>query len=100
MKQIQNGTLIDSGITIVILMGMKTAISIPEPIFKTADRLAKRLGMSRSELYVRAISNYVEEHSGQKVTELLNQVYQDTEMNELESRFNQAQLKSIPKEQW
>ncbi len=100
MKQIQNSALIDTGITIVILMGMKTAISIPEPIFKTADRLAKRLGMSRSELYVRAISNYVEEHSGQKVTELLNQVYQDTEMNELESRFNQAQLKSIPKEQW
>ncbi len=100
MKQIQNSTLIDTGITIVILMGMKTAISIPEPIFKTADRLAKRLGMSRSELYVRAISNYVEEHRGQKVTELLNQVYQDTETNDLEPCLNQAQLKSIPKEKW
>ena len=81
---------------------MKTAISIPDPIFKTAESLAKRLGLSRSELYVRAISSYVEVHKNQKVTDLLNEVYADTENqgSRLEEGFNRAQLKSIDKEEW
>ena len=91
---------IDFGITMVILSGMKTAISIPDHIFNTADRLAKRLGLSRSELYVRAISKYVEEHRGENVTELLNQIYDDTESGKLKSRFQKAQVKSIPREEW
>jgi len=92
--------MVDMGITIVILHIMKTAISIPDPVFKTADRLAKRLGMSRSELYVRAISNYVEEHSGQKVTDLLNEIYGDMEDHGLEKGFKRVQMKSIDKEEW
>jgi len=79
---------------------MKTAISIPDPVFKVAERLAKRLGMSRSELYVRAISSYVEEHKSQKVTELLNEIYGGMENQELETGFKRAQMKSISKEAW
>jgi len=79
---------------------MKTAISIPDPVFKVAERLAKRLGMSRSELYVRAISSYVEEHKGQKVTELLNEIYGGMENQGLETGFKMAQKKSISKEAW
>ncbi len=36
---------------------MKTAISIPDDVFTSADRLAKQLRMSRSELYVRAVQH-------------------------------------------
>lgn len=79
---------------------MKTAISIPDPVFKNAERLAKRLGLSRSELYVRAISNYVEEHNGQKVTDLLNEIYGNMESQDLEKGFKRAQMKSIDKEEW
>ncbi len=79
---------------------MKTAISIPDPIFKTAENLAKRLGLSRSELYVRAISSYVEVHKNQKVTDLLNEVYANAENQTLEKVFKQAQMKSIDKEEW
>ena len=84
---------------------MKTAISIPEPIFKTAERLAKRLGLSRSELYVRAISSYVESQKGQRVTDLLNEIYIDSTDNTLNRQLNRAQLKSINqkstiKEEW
>jgi len=78
---------------------MKTAISIPDPVFKTAERLAKRLGLSRSELYVRAIANYIDEHKGQKVTDLLNEIYSD-DVNEFEQGFRRAQMKSIDKEEW
>lgn len=54
---------------------MKTAISIPDPIFTEADKLASRLGLSRSELYVRAIERYLARHRYSRVTEALNEVY-------------------------
>ncbi len=79
---------------------MKTAISIPDPVFKTAERLAKRLGLSRSELYVRAISSYIEKHKNQKITDLLNEIYDGMENQELETGFKRAQMKSIDKEEW
>ena len=84
----------------VILLIMKTAISIPDPVFNTAEKLAKRLGLSRSELYVRAISNYVEAHRSQKVTELLNEIYAGMDDEGLERGFKRAQMKSIGKEEW
>ena len=92
--------LIDFGITLVILLDMKTAISIPDPVFKAAERLARRLGLSRSELYVRAVTDYLEEHKGQKVTELLDEIYEGIEDNELDTGFKRAQMKSIDKEKW
>ena len=54
---------------------MKTAISIPDPIFQAAEQLAKRKGLSRSELYTQAVSAYISAHCHDDVTELLNQVY-------------------------
>ncbi|MEK7329802.1 MAG: ribbon-helix-helix protein, CopG family, partial [Candidatus Eisenbacteria bacterium] len=33
---------------------MKTAISLPDSLFRSGDALAKRLGVSRSELFARA----------------------------------------------
>jgi metal-responsive CopG/Arc/MetJ family transcriptional regulator len=54
---------------------MKTAISIPDSIFQAAEQLAKRKGLSRSELYAQAVSAYVRAHRHDDVTELLNQVY-------------------------
>ena len=46
-------------ITPVILKDMKTAVSIPDPIFQAAEDLDKRLGLSRSELFARALKAYV-----------------------------------------
>jgi len=79
---------------------MKTAISIPDPVFNTAEQLAKRLGLSRSELYVRAISSYVEKHKDKKVTKLLNEVYGNTNEQGLDGHFKVAQMKSINREEW
>ena len=41
---------------------MKTAISIPDPLFERADALARRLRVSRSELYARAVAIFVAEN--------------------------------------
>jgi len=51
---------------------MKTAISIPDDIFAKADQLARRLNTSRSELYSRAVREYVAKHSPGQVTQSLD----------------------------
>ena len=53
---------------------MKTAISLPAPLFKKADRLAKRLGKSRSKLYQEAVAEYVAHHSPRSITEAIDRV--------------------------
>ena len=54
---------------------MKTAISIPDSIFELADKFAGRQGLSRSELYTRAIKDYLGRHREDRVTEVLNEIY-------------------------
>ena len=57
---------------------MKTAISISDEIFEGAERLARRLKRSRSELYSQAIADYVARHSPDDVTEKMNGVVADS----------------------
>ena len=54
---------------------MKTAISIPDPIFQAAEEAAARLSMSRSQLYTKAVAAFVELHAPTDVTQQLDQVY-------------------------
>jgi metal-responsive CopG/Arc/MetJ family transcriptional regulator len=54
---------------------MKVAVSIPDPLFQEGDRVAKRLRISRSELYAKAIDTYVRSRRAEDVTEQLNRVY-------------------------
>ena len=56
---------------------MKTAVSIPDDVFADAERLARRLRKSRSQLYSHALREYVSHHAGDDVTEALDKVYSD-----------------------
>lgn len=78
---------------------MKTAISIPDPVFNAAESLAKRLGMSRSELFSRAVHAYVEAHKHDKVREALDEIYAE-ESSHLDESLAQMQWASLPKEEW
>ena len=78
---------------------MKTAISIPDEIYHSADQLAKRFGMSRSELYSKAVSNYINAHKNEAVTQALDQIYAK-EKSEIDPVINVMQLRSLPKESW
>ena len=53
---------------------MKTAISIPDKIFKKAERLARRLGISRSHLYRLAVEDYVKKRRPESITNAMNRV--------------------------
>jgi metal-responsive CopG/Arc/MetJ family transcriptional regulator len=78
---------------------MKTAVSIPGPLFQAADRLARRLGIARSRLYSRAIERYVAEAQERDVTTLLNQIYAD-ETAELDPALAALQAASLQREPW
>lgn len=53
---------------------MRTTISIPDPTFEAAERLASRMGISRSELVTRALGAFIEAHQ-QEISAQLNRVY-------------------------
>lgn len=78
---------------------MKTAISIPDELFESADALAERLGVSRSQLYATALAEYVAKNQARKVTDRLNAVYA-TEPGPLDPGVRQLQARSIPRDQW
>jgi metal-responsive CopG/Arc/MetJ family transcriptional regulator len=78
---------------------MKTAISIPDPIFHSAEIMAHQLAISRSELFTKAIAEYLETHKYQDVTESLNQVYTEVSSS-LDEELIEMQFNSIEKEFW
>ena len=78
---------------------MKTAISVPDPVFFQADSLAKRLQMSRSELYTRAVEAYIGEYRRSRVCEKLDAVYA-AEPSAVAPPILNAQAASLPKEEW
>ena len=53
---------------------MKTAVSIPDDVFEQAETLAHRAKRSRSEVYARALSEYIARHAPDRVTETMNRV--------------------------
>jgi len=78
---------------------MKSDISIPNPVFQAAENLAKKMGVSLSELYTAALNAYVADHQKENITEALDQVYTD-EPSILEPELVQMQVVSLEHEQW
>ncbi len=56
---------------------MKVAVSIPDPVFAEAEALAKRMKLSRSKLYARALDAFVAGHSTDELTALANAMADD-----------------------
>lgn len=78
---------------------MKTAISIPDRLFESAERLAQRRGVSRSELYATALRDYLREHHREGITEKLDEVH-GTEPSNLDTVISNAQALSLSKDEW
>jgi hypothetical protein len=52
--------------------GMKTAVSIPNDVFDSAERLARRTRRSRSRLFSDALREYLARHTPDNITDLMN----------------------------
>ena len=80
---------------------MKIAISIPDSLFEAAEKLADRLGISRSELYQRAVARLIGEQSGDSITAALNAVYgPSAEPGDLDPVLATMQTATLPDEDW
>lgn len=58
---------------------MKTAVSLPGDLFRDAERYAKRVRKSRSQLYAEALAEYLARHAPDEVTESMNRVIDQLE---------------------
>jgi len=79
--------------------GMKTAISIPDDVFESADELAEQMGVSRSHLYATAVAEYVAKYRASDVTATLNEVYAE-EPSGVGRALRTAQARSVGSSGW
>jgi metal-responsive CopG/Arc/MetJ family transcriptional regulator len=61
---------------------MKTAISLPDRLYQEAERTAQDMGIPRSQLFAKALEEFIENHNHEKITEQLNNVYGEKDNNE------------------
>lgn len=80
---------------------MKTAISIPDRVFQSAEQLAARLGVSRSELYSKALAALIEKHRDDLIKARLDEVYRPGEIDSsLEPELESLQRRSLARNKW
>lgn len=75
LARIQRGASeprVRQGLYRVILIGMKTAISVPQETFEKVEQRAAALGVSRSEFYAQAASRYLDELEAQDLPGQIN----------------------------
>ena len=77
---------------------MKAAVSIPDDVFAEADRLAKQLKTSRSQLYSRALKEFLARHAPDEVTEAMNRVCD--EVSSSDDFVRRAARRVVKKLEW
>jgi hypothetical protein len=77
---------------------VKTAVSIPDPIFEAADRLARRRKVSRSRRYATAPAMLLESERSADVTTRLDAIYADVDSS-FDEALGRAQAAAL-REDW
>ncbi|MFY9529115.1 MAG: hypothetical protein WBC04_15385 [Candidatus Acidiferrales bacterium] len=73
---------------------MKTAVSIPDPVFDAAERVSKCLRVSRSRFYTMAIERMLKTQRSRGVQEALDEVYakRDSRLDRVLAAMQRASL--------
>lgn len=79
---------------------MKTAISIPDKLFQAAEEFARRLGISRSLLFQRAVEHYLRAQGHDVIREALDEVYGPEEQVKLDPAIEYLQAESVEGDDW
>jgi len=61
---------------------MKTAISLPDALFAAAEETAKSLGLRRSQLFAKALEEFISHHQKENITEKYNEIYTNNEIKQ------------------
>lgn len=78
---------------------MKTAVSLPDELFRKTDRLAKRMKLSRSALVAAALEAYIIRQQDDEITEQLNRVYAHEDSRSPEW-LRRAAARTLAREPW
>ena len=73
---------------------MKTAISLPDSLYEAAEKTAQSMGLPRSQLFAKALEEFIQHHNSERITEKLNDVYSHFDNSTFESLSN-ASLESL-----
>ena len=79
---------------------MKTAVSIPDPVFRSAERMAKRLKIPRSRLYAEALAAYVRRREADGITERINRFIEENGEAGIDPDVAALQARLMPKGSW
>jgi predicted transcriptional regulator len=81
---------------------MKTAISIPDEIFKEVERFSREHQYSRSEVFVMAVKEFLEKLKSKELLDALNESYLEGQSSEeitLREKSKRYYAKKIVKEE-
>jgi metal-responsive CopG/Arc/MetJ family transcriptional regulator len=78
---------------------MKVAVSIPDETFTEAETLAKRLNTSRSDLYSRALKEFIGRRVPERITQQMNDAVDAVE-GETEDFSRQAAKQVLSRIAW
>jgi metal-responsive CopG/Arc/MetJ family transcriptional regulator len=78
---------------------MITMISLPDPLYQSAEALAVRLKLSRNGLFAKAVESYVYAHETGAVTRRLNEIYAE-QATGIPKDLQAAQLSTLEDEGW
>jgi metal-responsive CopG/Arc/MetJ family transcriptional regulator len=80
---------------------MKTAISMEDELLAEADRMARRIGISRSRFLSLAVRDYLMRHRQEQVTQRLNEIYRqnNAEDSRLAGRMK-VKFRRAVKDRW
>jgi hypothetical protein len=80
---------------------VKTAISVPDDVFRHVDRAAKRLCMSRSELFSRAAVEFLKANPPDDLTASYDAAFSEAETDErLSTHRRRAARAMLRKVEW
>jgi predicted transcriptional regulator len=78
---------------------MKTAISIPDPLFKKGEKIARKLKLSRSAMYAQALAEFLDRRDEAAIIAQINKVCEEVDTR-IDPAIIRAQVASFPRDQW
>jgi metal-responsive CopG/Arc/MetJ family transcriptional regulator len=79
---------------------MKTAVSIPDDVFAQAETLAHRAKRSRSEVYARALAEYVARHAPDRVTEAMDLALEQVNEPAADKFVSRVARRTLERTEW
>jgi metal-responsive CopG/Arc/MetJ family transcriptional regulator len=78
---------------------MKVAISLPDELFEETEKLVRRAGKTRSELYRMALEDYIARHDTDRVREAIDAALRNIEAPETDFA-NAAAKRVLERTEW